>query len=65
MSCSHAAKRWQIPETSAAHHTGFSSISDPLTRLEKVAKAGITEEVYCGEQLARTKGMKADMFTLT
>ena len=64
MSCSHAAKRWQIPETSAASH-GFSSISDTLARLEKVAKADTTEEAYCGEQLARTKGMKADMFTLT
>ena len=46
-------------------HIGISSISDPLTRLEKVAKADTTEEVYCGEQLDRTKGMKADLFTLT
>ena len=46
-------------------HIGFGSISDPLARLEKVAKADTIEEVYCGEQLDRTKGMKADLFTLT
>ena len=46
-------------------HTGFSSISDPLTKREKVTKADTTQEVYCGEQLDRTKVMKADVFTLT
>ena len=46
-------------------HTGFSSISDPLTKREKVTKADTTQEVYFGEQLDRTKVMKADVFTLT